>query len=140
MKVSTSWPVLVAEDSRPDFLLLEAAWKRTGNRRALLCDPDGVALLKRLRLPGMRAALVLMDLNMPRKNGMDTLAEMKADPRLVSTPVVVFSTSSNEEDIRRAYELGASSYVIKPIGMPELVDAVALLRAYWLGLTIEAPE
>jgi CheY-like chemotaxis protein len=140
MKVSTSWPVVVAEDSRPDFLLFEAAWKRTGNGRPLLCDPDGIALLKRLRAPGMRAALVLMDLNMPRKNGMDTLAEMKADPHLVSTPVIVFSTSSNEDDIRRAYQLGASSYVVKPIGLPELVDAVALMRAYWLGPMIEAPQ
>jgi two-component system response regulator len=139
MKVNASWPVVVAEDSRPDFLLLEAAWKRTGNRRALVCEPDGVALLQRLRLPGMRAALVLMDLNMPRKNGFDALAEMKADPRLDSVPVVVFSTSRDEEDIRRAYQLGASSYLVKPIGLPELVDAVALMRAYWLGL-VEAPE
>jgi CheY-like chemotaxis protein len=139
MKASTSWPVVVAEDSRPDFLLLEAAWKRAGNPHPLVCEPDGVALLKRLRDPRMRAALVLMDLNMPRKNGLDTLTEMKADPRLACTPVVVFSTSSNEADIRRAYQLGASSYVVKPIGLPELVSAVALMRAYWLGL-IEVPE
>jgi len=139
MKVSTSWPVVVAEDSRPDFLLFEAAWKRAGNGHPLLCEPDGVALLERLRVPGMRAALVLMDLNMPRKGGLDTLTEMKADPRLLSIPVIVFSTSSNEADIRRAYQLGASSYVVKPIGLPELVSAVALMRAYWLGL-IEGPE
>jgi CheY-like chemotaxis protein len=139
MKVSASWPVVVAEDSRPDFLLLEAAWKRAGDVRPLLCEPDGFALLQRLRDPGMRAALVLMDLNMPRKNGLDTLAEMKADPCLACTPVVIFSTSSNEADIRKSYQLGASSYVVKPIGLPELVSAVALMRAYWMGL-IEAPE
>jgi len=76
---------------------------------------------------------------MPRKSGLDTLTEMKADPRLACTPVVVFSTSSNEADIRKSYQLGASSYVVKPIGLPELVSAVSLMRAYWLGL-IEAPE
>jgi CheY-like chemotaxis protein len=139
MKVSTSWPVLVAEDSPPDFLLLEAAWERAGNAHALVCEPDGIALLQRLRLPGMRAALVLMDINMPRKNGLETLAEMKADPRLVSTPVVMFSTSRNDDGIRRAYQLGASSYVVKPVGLPELVHAVTLIRTYWLGL-IEVPK
>jgi CheY-like chemotaxis protein len=138
MKVSASWPVVVAEDSVPDFLLLEAAWKRTGNGHSLVCEPDGVALLHRLRLPGMRAALVLMDLNMPRKNGLETLAEMKADPRLASIPVIMFSTSLDDGEIRRAYELGASSYVVKPVGLPELVHAVNLMRTYWLGL-IEVP-
>lgn len=139
MKASSGWPVVVAEDSLPDFLLLEAAWKRGGNGHALLCEPDGAALLERLRLPGMRAAFVLMDLNMPRKNGLEALAEMKADPRLASTPVVIFSTSRNDEDVRRAYELGAASYVVKPVGLPELVHAVALIRSYWLGL-IEMPK
>jgi CheY-like chemotaxis protein len=139
MKVNTSWPVVVAEDSFPDFLLLEAAWKRAGHRAALLCEPDGAALLKRLRAPGMRAAIVLLDINMPRKNGLEALEEIKADPSLVSTPVVMFSTSSNDQDIRRAYELGAASYIIKPIGLPELVQAVTLMGAYWLGLS-EVPK
>jgi CheY-like chemotaxis protein len=139
MKVSASWPVLVAEDNPNDFLLLEAAWTRTGKGHALICEPDGVALLQHLRLPGMRAALVLMDLKMPRMNGLETLAEMKADPRLDSTPVVMFSTSRLDADVRRAYRLGASSYVVKPPGLPELVSAITLIRAYWLGL-IEVPE
>jgi CheY-like chemotaxis protein len=139
MKASTSWPVVVAEDSRPDFQLLEAAWQRTGNGHTLVCEPDGIALLERLRLPGMRAALVLMDINMPRMNGLEALAEMKADPRLASIPVVMFSTSPDDDDVRRAYALGASSYVVKPVGLAELVQAVNLMRTYWLGL-IEVPK
>jgi CheY-like chemotaxis protein len=139
MKANTNWPVVVAEDSIPDFLLLEAAWKRAGNGTGLVCEPDGVALLRRLRIPGMRAAVVLMDINMPKKNGLEALAEMKADPRLVSTPVIIFSTSSNDQDIRRAYELGAASYVVKPVGLPELVQAVTLMGSYWLGLS-EVPK
>jgi two-component system response regulator len=139
MKVSTSWPVVVAEDNPNDFLLLEAAWARSGKGHALVCAPDGIALLERLRLPGMRAALVLMDVNMPRMSGLEALAEMKADNRLDSTPVVMFSTSSLDKDVRRAYQLGASSYVVKPRGLPELVAAVTLIRSYWLGL-IEVPE
>ena len=139
MKVSTSWPVLVAEDSPADFLLLQAAWTRAGNGHTLLCEPDGTALLQRLRLPGMRAALVLMDVNMPRMNGLEALAEIKADHRLAATPVVMFSVSRNDGDVRRAYQLGASSYVVKPIGLHELVSAVTLIRTYWLGL-VEAPE
>jgi two-component system response regulator len=87
----------------------------------------------------MRAALVLMDVNMPRMNGLEALAEIKADPRLAATPVVMFSVSRNDGDVRRAYQLGASSYVVKPIGLHELVSAVTLIRTYWLGL-VEAPE
>src|ERR1022692_3726967 len=124
MKASIRWPVVVAEDSRPDFLLLEAAWKRTGNGHTLVCEPDGIALLQRLRLPGMRAALVLMDINMPRMNGLEALAEMKADPRLASTPVVMFSTSPDDDDVRRPYELVASSSAAKTFGLPELVEAL----------------
>jgi CheY-like chemotaxis protein len=139
MKISTSWPVVVAEDSLPDFILLAAAWKRAGNANALECVPDGVALLERLRLPGSRAAIVLMDLNMPRKNGLEALAEMKADSRLAAIPVVMFSTSHEDNDLRRAYELGASSYLVKPIGLPELVHAVTVIHSYWLGL-IEVPQ
>ena len=139
MKVNASWPVLVAEDNPDDFFLLEAAWKRAGNGHALVCEPDGIALLQHLRRPGMRAALVLMDVKMPRMNGLETLVEIKADPYLASTPVVMFSTSRLDRDVHRAYQLGASSYVVKPAGMPELVSAVALIRAYWLGL-IEVPE
>src|SRR5450756_2336891 len=139
MKVRTNWPVLVAEDNLPDLLLLEEDWKRAGNGHTLIYDPHGIALLQRLRLPGMRAALVLMDLNMPRMNGLETLAEMKAGPRLVSTPVVVFTTSRDDDDLRRAYQLGASSYVVKPVGLPELVHAVTLIRTYWLGL-VEVPK
>ena len=139
MKVDPKWPVVVAEDSAPDFLLLQAAWKRAGNGHSLLCEPDGIALLERLRIPETRVALVLMDLNMPRKNGLETLAEMKADPQLASIPVIVFSTSTDDGDLRRAYELGASSYLVKPVGLPELVRAVALMGDYWLGL-IEVPQ
>jgi CheY-like chemotaxis protein len=132
MKASRNWPVVVAEDSAADFALLEAAWKRAGNRHALLRAPDGEALLQRLRRPGMHPAFVLLDLHMPHKNGLETLAEMKADPRLVSIPVIMFSTSRLEGDVRRAYELGASSYVVKPAGLPEFVKAVTLMRTYWL--------
>jgi CheY-like chemotaxis protein len=139
MRVNASWPVLVAEDNPDDLLLLQAAWKRAGKGHPLVCEPDGVALLQHLRLPGMRAALVLMDLKMPRMNGLETLAEMKADPRLASTPVVMFSTSRLDRDIRRAYQLGASSYVSKPLGMPEFATAATLIRDYWLEL-IEVPE
>ena len=139
MKVNASWPVLVAEDNPDDFFLLEAAWKRAGEGHALVCEPDCIALLQHLRLPGMRAALVLMDLKMPRMNGLEALAEMKADPHLASTPVVMFSTSRVDRDVRRAYQLGASSYVFKPLGLPEFVSAATLIRDYWLDL-IEVPE
>jgi len=81
----------------------------------------------------------LMDVKMPRMNGLETLVEIKADPYLASTPVVMFSTSRLDRDVRRAYQLGASSYVFKPLGLPEFVSAATLIRDYWLDL-IEVPE
>ncbi len=81
-------------------------------------------------LPG----LILLDLNMPRKDGRDALAEIKSDAKLRGRPVVVLTTSRAEEDIVRSYELGVNSFISKPITFEALVDAIRVLGRYWFEI------
>src|SRR5690606_7056081 len=78
---------------------------------------------------------VLLDLNMPKKDGREVLKEIKQDPQLQQIPVVIFSTTNNEQEMRRCYELGANSYITKPNSFEALVRTVAALRSYWLRPT-----
>jgi CheY-like chemotaxis protein len=81
-----------------------------------------------------RPGLILLDLNMPRKDGRQALEEIKADPNLRTIPVLVLSTSKDEEDILRSYELGACSFITKPVSFEGLVELVRSLNDYWLKL------
>jgi CheY-like chemotaxis protein len=99
---------------------------------------DGVEALAFLRRKGKYAAaarpnLVLLDLNLPRKDGRTVLAEIKSDPALRRIPVVIFSTSQASLDIERSYALGANSYVSKPPTLRDWMAAVILLKEFWIG-------
>lgn len=82
------------------------------------------------------AALVMLDLNMPGENGFEVLAQLRAEPMTRFTPVVVFTTSSDREDVSRAYALGASSYVVKPGSLADLRRALRIVTDYWFGVAI----
>jgi CheY-like chemotaxis protein len=84
--------------------------------------------------PTALPAVVLLDLKMPRVDGLTVLARMRAMERTRCVPVVVFSTSADDRDVRRSYELGANSYLRKPVDFPELADALARVAHYWLTL------
>ena len=81
-----------------------------------------------------RPGLILLDLNMPRKDGREALAEIKADPELRKIPIVVLTTSRAEEDIFRTYDLGVSSFITKPVTFEGLVDAMKVLAEYWFEI------
>jgi len=108
---------------------------------------DGEELLQFLRHEGAyadppispRPGLILLDLNMPRKDGREALREMKADPNLRSIPVVVLTTSQAEEDIVRTYDLGVSSYISKPVSFDGLVEVMRVLGRYWFEI-VELPD
>jgi CheY-like chemotaxis protein len=85
-----------------------------------------------------RPGLILLDLNMPRKDGREALKEIKADPELRRIPVVMLTTSRDEEDIARSYDLGANSYIAKPVSFDALVKLVSTLQLYWFEL-VELP-
>jgi CheY-like chemotaxis protein len=82
--------------------------------------------------------LILLDLNMPRKDGREALAEIKSDPALRKTPIVILTTSRGQEDVLRSYDLGANSFIVKPVSFDALCDLVRCLGIYWLEV-VELP-
>jgi len=92
--------------------------------------------LTKVALPG----LILLDLNMPKKDGREALKEIRADPALRRIPIVVLTTSKAEEDILRTYELGVNSFIIKPVTFESLVDIVKTLAKYWFEIVELPPE
>lgn len=138
--------ILLAEDDPDDRVLLRDALTEGRLVNDLRCVEDGEELMdylhRRGRYAGKSAAprpgLILLDLNMPRKDGREALKEIKADPGLRQIPVVVLTTSQAEEDIFRSYDLGANSFVTKPLTFKSLVDLMRTLGRYWLEI-VELP-
>jgi len=134
--------IVMAEDDPDDRLLTEDALKEARLANELVFVADGEELLDYLKRRGAFAhlqgaplpGLVLLDLNMPRKDGREALAEIKADPQLRKIPVVVLTTSKAEEDIYRTYDLGASSFITKPVTFNSLVDVMKTMSRYWFEI------
>ncbi len=143
----TSVRILLAEDDDDDFLLTTQALKEHRLVNHVHRVRDGVELLEYLYQEGEYAApetapspsLILLDLNMPRKDGREALREIKSDARLRRLPVVVLTTSRAQEDIVRSYDLGVNSFISKPVGFHGLVDAVKVLGHYWFEV-VALPE
>ncbi|MBL4689124.1 MAG: response regulator [Nannocystaceae bacterium] len=146
MKTNSGITVLMADDDPDDCLLTQDAWDDCKIENELRFVHDGEELLAYLRHKGKycdpatapRPGLILLDLNMPRMDGREALAEIKGDPNLRQIPVVVLTTSSVDEDILRAYDLGVSSFVTKPVTFDRLMKTIGDLGNYWLKL-VELP-
>jgi CheY-like chemotaxis protein len=138
--------ILMAEDDTDDQLLVQEAFAECGVKEALRFVADGEELLDYLMQRGQyagplsapRPGLVLLDLNMPRKDGREALREIRAHPDLRQVPIVVFTTSRADTDIRQVYELGANSFITKPPAFDALVSTVKRMVSYWFGL-VELP-
>lgn len=147
MSMSSPPTILIADDDEDDVLLAGRALAEAGVSAGLRSVRDGDELLDYLRRRGgftlvassPEPSLVLLDLNMPRRDGRDALREIKADPALRHIPVVIFTTSRAEEEVASAYALGANSFLRKPRSFQRLVEVMALLRGYWLE-TVELPR
>jgi CheY-like chemotaxis protein len=131
--------ILMAEDDVQDQLLVKKAFQKARVVNELTFVNDGEELLQYLRQEGPfgsapRPDLLLLDLNMPRKDGREALKEIKSDPLLHCIPVVILTTSDADEDILRSYDLGANSYIQKPVTFEKMVEAVETMGKYWLGL------
>jgi CheY-like chemotaxis protein len=139
--------LLLADDDPDDCMLAREALAESRLANHLFVVGDGEELLQFLRHEGTyadpatspRPGLILLDLNMPRKDGREALREMKADPHLRSIPVVVLTTSQAEEDIVRTYDLGVSSYISKPVSFEGLVEVMRVLGRYWFEI-VELPD
>jgi CheY-like chemotaxis protein len=132
--------VLVVEDDPGDVLLTTDALEDCHLGLSLHVVGDGEEAMRFLRDQGQpRPALILLDLNLPRRGGLEVLAELKTDPDLRAIPVVVLTTSQAEADIVRSYELHANAYVIKPIDAAKFADAIKQIDEFFLILT-ERPQ
>ncbi|OQP58459.1 response regulator [Niastella populi] len=132
-------PILIAEDDADDRYLLQTAFSETGYAEQIDFVENGIELFNYLEkiytgsnmemkaLPGF----ILLDLNMPKKDGREVLKELKQHPVFRKIPVIVFTTTKNEIEIKRCYELGANSYVVKPISFDALLKVVENIRSFW---------
>jgi CheY-like chemotaxis protein len=139
--------ILMADDDPDDCLLVKNAFKESRLTNNMRFVGDGEELMDYLRGRGNysdrqaspRPGLILLDLNMPRKDGREALKEIRDDANLREIPVVVLTTSKDEEDILRSYNLGANSYITKPVTFEGLVDAMKVLGRYWFEI-VELPS
>ena len=131
--------VLLVEDNPGDVRLTEEALTEAKVCNNLTVAKDGVEALARLRREGAYAGvplpdLILLDLNLPKKDGREVLKEIKADPALKRIPVVVLTSSKAEEDVDRAYDLNANCYVTKPVDLDQFLFAVKSIEGFWLSV------
>jgi two-component system response regulator len=139
--------ILMADDDADDRLMTKEAFAESLIRNDLRFVENGEELLDYLNRRGKysdprsspRPGLILLDLNMPKKDGREALREIKSDPRFRSIRVVVMTTSSADEDISRTYDLSASSYITKPVTFEALLDVIRVLGKYWLEI-VQLPE
>jgi CheY-like chemotaxis protein len=125
--------ILLVEDDEVDVMNVQRAFKKNNILNPLFVAGNGIDALKILRggeLP-KSGRIVLLDLNMPKMNGIEFLKEVRADPELRSLPVVVLTTSRDERDRVEAYNLNVAGYLVKPVEFPEFADLMAMLNKYW---------
>ena len=140
--------VLVAEDDQLDRSFIRKAWGRSRVANILRFVEDGQELIDYLNHAGKysnpdrapRPGVILLDLNMPKKDGREALREIKANPELRHIPVIVLTASEAEEDILRSFQLGASSYITKPVTFEALVDVLQVLGRYWIEIVDLQPD
>lgn len=140
--------ILYADDDPEDRMLAQEAFEESRITNELHFVENGEELIdylkgnnkyadrKKYPVPG----LILLDLNMPKKDGKEALKDIKSDPELKTIPVVVLTTSSTEEDIHLTYDLGVSSFITKPVTFESLVDTIKTLGKYWFELVKLPPQ
>lgn len=134
--------LLHVEDDPNDVLLLQRAIRRASLPIAALSVPDGELAVAYLSGDGVYAdrqqyplpELVLLDLKIPRKSGLEVLSWIRGHPGLSRLPVAVLTSSRHERDMEQAYDRGANSYLVKPVGFDDLLELVRLVHAYWFSL------
>ena len=139
--------ILMADDDADDRMLTRDALEESRVLNELKFVEDGEELMEYLHRKGKFAepesspkpGLILLDLNMPKKDGREALKEIKSDPNLRRIPVVIMTTSKAEEDIYRSYDFGASSFITKPVTFDRLVDLMRALGEYWVEF-VELPD
>lgn len=146
-KLNGLHPILIAEDDEDDYLLTIEALKEAGVDTQIKWVKDGEELMNYLEPLGASKkkghaelpSLILLDLNMPRKDGREVLDEIKKNKTLRKIPVIVLTTSKADTDISHAYDLGVNSYIQKPVRFNEFVEVVKVLSNYWFNI-VKLPD
>lgn len=139
--------ILMCDDDAEEFFLIKEGLKESQIDCDLRHVPEGDALMNYLQRQGkftdpehgLLPLFILLDLNMPGKNGWDVLLEIKSIPALKHIPVIVYTSSTDEEDVRRCYTLGANSYINKPTGWDQLINMIKDVFSYWTR-TVRLPR
>ncbi len=136
--------ILLVEDNKADIRLVEEALKNSTISHRIIIVRDGVDAMAYLRRTGdyqeaIRPDLIILDLNLPKKDGREVLAEIKVDPQLKRIPVIVLTTSRNEDDVDRSYELNANCYITKSRNLSQLFAIVKRIEEFWLE-TVTLPS
>lgn len=134
--------IIIADDDPEDRMLAEDALEEARLANDIRFVEDGEELMDYLKQRGKyaepdaapRPGMILLDLNMPRKDGREALAEIKEDPELRTIPVIILTTSDVDEDILRSYNLGAASFITKPVTFEGLVKVMLALKMYWFEI------
>jgi CheY-like chemotaxis protein len=145
MGASKNIEILLIEDSPSDTALTVEALKAGRIPNRLFNVDDGVEAMAYLRQQGVyrnapRPDLILLDLNMPRKDGREVLVQLKSDPVLRIIPVIVLTTSSADEDVMRAYELLANCYIAKPVDFKRFIEVIRAVEHFWLEVATLPPR
>ena len=138
-------PILLVEDNPGDVRLTQEALREGKVINNMNVVADGVEAIAYLRQKGRhtgapRPDMILLDLNLPRKDGREVLAEIKEDPDLKRIPVVVITSSKSEEDVLRSYNLHANCYVTKPVDLDQFVAVVKSIEDFWMGIVKLPPK
>jgi len=137
-------PILLVDDNPDDVTFTLRAFKKNNFSNEIVVASDGEQALQILlpenAVPAFQPSLVLLDIKLPKVDGLEVLRRIRADPRTQSLPVVVLTTSSEDADIASSYRLGANSFVRKPVVFSEFVGAASMLGMYWLLVNQPAPE
>jgi two-component system, response regulator len=139
-------PILLVEDSEDDVRLTKRALQRNNITNDLVVVGDGVAALAYLRTAAQSPddtyrlpAIVLLDLKLPKMDGIEVLRQIRADPLLKRQPVVILTTSKEDQDVIKSYDVGANSYIRKPVDFEQFCAALQQLGLYWLILNEPPP-
>ena len=133
--------ILLVEDNPGDVGLTIEALKEAKMLNKLTVVKDGIEALSLLRRQGQHAHaarpdLILLDLNLPKKDGREVLAEIKADDNLKRIPVIILTTSQNEQDVVKSYNLHANCYITKPLDLDQFIKVVKSIEDFWLGIVV----
>lgn len=137
--------ILLIEDNPADIRLTQEAFREARLQNTIHVVQDGVSAMAFIRQTAPyqqapRPDLILLDLNLPKKDGREVLREMKADPHTRTIPVVVLTTSDDEEDVLRSYDLHANAYLVKPIDVLQFITMIRSLESFWLSVVKLPPK